>query len=274
MDKTYKVALVMSGGGIKGMAHLGVLQLMQELDIKVDVVAGTSAGALVGALYASGYTPKEIVGIAECIYAEFKSRPYKYTQFINKDGLIKSELIAGLLSKYIDEEKVYSGDSELVMFSTELTEGSLASFSTFSKVSNIGVARSAVASAAYPFVFSPIKEGSQVFSDGGMLAHFPADIIKNEADFVIGSYVSPISKVSNEELSSATSVAIRALSLTSLMSETQNFEHCDIMINPMELSNFHTFSISKDSAKKIFDIGYREALKHKEEFLKLKESHL
>ncbi|PSV01035.1 patatin-like phospholipase family protein [Photobacterium kishitanii] len=266
MKHKLKTALVLSGGGIKGMAHIGVLQFLNEIGVNVNLIAGTSAGALIGALYAAGYTPMEIVSIADEIYSEFKARPYRYTQFIHKDGLLKSELLAEILSRYIPDDKIKFSNIELLMFSTELKKGELA---IFSNENNIGIARSAIASAAFPFVFAPIKDNGSTYSDGGMLAHFPTDIIRNEVDFVIGSYVSPVSVLDDKDLSTATSVAIRAVSLTSIALEAKNFKHCDILINPSVLSKYHTFSISKDTAREIYEIGYNEAKKQKDNFIRL-----
>ena len=264
----HSIGLTLSGGGMKGMAHLGVLKYLEEIDLKVDLIAGTSAGALAGSLYATGYSPEEILNIGEEIYKEVSRKPLKYSQFIHKQGLLKTELIAELFAKHLGDDKFEKLKTDLMVFSTNMNSGEQVIFT--SGIRSIEVSKAVWASAAYPFVFSPVKIGDSLCSDGGILNHFPAELCKSECRYVIGSYVSPLSAMSDDDLDNATSIALRAMSLQGLVHEQENFAHCDVLLNPEGLTEYTTFEISFSKAKVIFELGYNEAKKHHNQLLKLK----
>lgn len=265
----YNLGLVLSGGGIKGMAHLGVLKYLDEINVKVEVIAGTSAGALVGSLYAAGNTPDEIVSIANDIYESVRKNPLKYSLVFGRGGLIDTEKVATLLEKHLAQRSLNGSSIDILSFSTELKSGTLRVDSDVSCVKTH--AQNVMASAAYPFVFSPIKTSNGVYSDGGILAHFPAEIAKSECHYLIGSYVSPLNEVTEDELQSATSIAIRSISLSAIALERENFQFCDVLIHPDKLKDYSTFELSKSKAMEIFNIGYEEAKKHHSKIMAISE---
>ena len=154
---TKKIGLVLSGGGVKGIAHIGVIKALSERGIYADVISGVSAGALVGSLYASGLTPAEMLLF-------FKETPLlKYNLLtMNKPGLFDTDKYVYFLKEYLPQHTFEALERKLVVVATNLEKG-VAEF--FNKGSLL---KPVVASAALPPVFSPVLIQGQLYADGGI----------------------------------------------------------------------------------------------------------
>ena len=224
-----KVGLVMSGGGARGLAHIGVIKALEENNIPIDYVAGTSMGAIIASLYAMGYTPEEM----EATIASEKFKRW-YSGKMSKDDIFyfrRNEERPDILNLRIDTR-----DSiRLVMpvlnlidptqmnlgFLEMYTAANAACKSNFDSLlvpfrcvasdvynkkqiiySDGDLSDAVRASMTFPFVFKPIKKDSVLVYDGGIYNNFPADVMKNDfnPDIIIGSVVSknpPIPKESD-----------------------------------------------------------------------------
>ena len=120
-----KLGLALSGGGIKGMAHLGVLQYLTELGIRPSVIAGTSAGALAGAFYAAGFEPKEILEIGKT------EKFFNYSNLLKRQGvgLFSSDVFGNIIKKYIPKDTLEALEIPLLITATDLTNARLKIFS-------------------------------------------------------------------------------------------------------------------------------------------------
>ena len=218
------VAVVLSGGGAKGIAHIGVLQALEENGIPVDYIAGTSIGAIVGGLYAAGYSPAEMMDIVrsdEFIAAArgriddkyglhyMQSQPDPAWLRINVarehnfdlQGVIQSNIPANIVSPFLMDflfmeylgpaaaAANYSFDNLLVPFrciaaNIEDNRGEVMRYGS--------LADAVRASMTFPFYFKPITIDGRLMMDGGMFNNFPADVVHMEfvPDIVIGSVVS------------------------------------------------------------------------------------
>jgi len=213
--KSQSVALVLSGGGAKGFAHIGVLKALEENDIPIDYIVGNSMGALIGALYASGFSPEEIedILINPDLY-NFK-RGYtknKYYYFQNyesdaswitipfawgKQGLKAripfsmyniQDLDYLLMELFASSIAVadYNFDSLFVPFrcvATDIDSNELL------VLKSGDLAKAVRASVTFPFYIRPIKINNKLLFDGGMLDNFPVGVAVKEfnPDFIIGS---------------------------------------------------------------------------------------
>lgn len=220
--RPFSVGLVLSGGGAKGVAHIGVIQALEENEIPVDYIAGTSIGAVVGSLYAVGMTPQQMLAL-------LKSRDFEMWQ----SGVVSEEWLASYRDDYpqckafriklalsdslkfptrllprhslIDPAPMKFGMFELYALHTLHCHQSFDSlFVPFRAVASDVCNKSPVvlrkgdlgsavqASMSFPFVFQPTEVGGALFYDGGIYNNFPLDIICQEfqPDFVIGSVVS------------------------------------------------------------------------------------
>lgn len=143
---------------------------------------------------------------------------------------------------------------------TDLVKGKLKVFSDETKLSD-----AILASSAFPGMFSPHKIKEKLYGDGGILNHFPSDLLQGRCDVIIGIYVSPIQNIEAKDLNSIRSVSSRAFDLLSAHGNYQKFSFCDWVIEPKELANYSTFETNKTKMKTIFEIGYNEAKKSFEE---------
>lgn len=242
-----KIGLVLSGGGIRGAAHIGVIKAAEELGIHPEFIAGTSAGAVVGALYSHGYNYKEMLDFFRQIqFFDFK----KFAR--NKPGFIDSEKYYELFIEYFPEDNFSSLKKQLIITATDILDGTLRTFN------NGELIKPLLASASYPGVFSPIKIDNSYYIDGGALNNFPIEFLKDDCDVIIGVYVNPFKKIKITDLKHFHNVMERAFKLKSLKEDLIKFKQCDLIICPEALSNYGTFD--KKYIDEIFNIGYEDAL--------------
>lgn len=222
--KAQKVGLVLSGGGAKGLAHIGTLKALEENNIPIDYITGTSMGGIVGAMYSAGYSPSQIEKIAlSSDFQDWVSGKYKsdYSFYFQKNNINSSILTAKLSadtslrlsfrSNLVNDIplnfallELFSQASAIAkdnfdhlfvpyrcMVSDVLSQKSIA-------VSKGSLAEAVRATMTVPLVYRPIKLDDKFVFDGGLYNNFPADIMRKEfkPDFIIGANVS--SKTFNE----------------------------------------------------------------------------
>lgn len=259
MNKTPTIfGLALSGGGHKGIAHAGVLQFLNEQNIYPEIISGTSAGSIVGGLYANGKTPKEIL-------AFFKSVSlFSWTHLsFKKAGFLDADQFSCYLEKIFGNKTIKELDIELYISATEIERGKLKIFHKNTKIT-----QAILASSAFPGVFSPVVINNKVYSDGGILNNYPVNTIQGRCDFLIGSNVNPVLMYSQTKFTSIKSVALRAFEIMMRQNTFPQNELCDWHIQPEALANYSTFETSKKRMDEIFEIGYEEA---KNNFEKIKD---
>lgn len=244
--------LVLSGGGIRGVAHIGVIKALEEHNIFPTHISGTSAGAIVGALYAGGHGWPEILNF-------FKVIPIFHTNRYarKKPGFIDTEKFYDEFKKYFPEDNFEALSKPLFITATNIIKGELKIFHEGELI------RPVLASATFPGVFSPIDIDGSFYIDGGVFNNFPVEPLKIYCDEIIGSYVNPLKIIKVEDLKHSYNVADRAYKMKSASDSLSKFADCDVIISPEELSTFRTFDMG--AIDTIFDIGYSSAKKVLEE---------
>ncbi len=213
-----KVGVVLSGGGANGLAHIGVLEALEEGNVPIDYITGTSAGAYIAALYACGYTPKEIktIVLSEKFQLMTKGELDENGRFLlkektpnasminfnfSKDNLIKSALPTSFISSELLDYEMFVSmathsasnqnnfDSLFIPFRCVASDIENKKSFIF-KSGNLNEA--VRASMTYPFYLSPISVDGVLLFDGGLYNNFPADVLYEEfeVDYIIGSNVS------------------------------------------------------------------------------------
>lgn len=251
--KPVKVGLALSGGGAKGFAHIGVLKVLDEADIPIDVVAGTSMGSIVGGLYAIGYTPERLekIALSKNWNNIFSNRPARqYQSILQKayeeqnlltfpfsDGsvqlprsIIKGQSIAMLLYRLTQP---YHGANDFTKLpipfaaiATNLATGEGVRL-------DHGFLPDAIrASIAIPSIFEPVKIDTVSYIDGGIARNIPASDVRGlGADIVIASDVSsPLSPV--DSLNSFISVMSQSVGFQIDASKEQQRKLTDVIIRP------------------------------------------
>lgn len=248
-----KVGLALSGGGAKGLAHIGVLKVLEEAGIKVDYIAGTSMGSIVGGLYAIGYTPEQLKKITnemdweevlsditprKSISIDEKDKEYKYiTKLPFKGfsvGLPAGVIVGQQLSMKLSEltwrvHHIKNFDDFQIPFrcvATDIVNGKSVEF----KEGNLADALRA--SMSIPSAFAPMEIDGELYVDGGVLKNFPVSTLKDMgADIIIGVNVAE-GLVPKEELNSLISVTMQAVSIQEAPELKKAKEECDYLIEP------------------------------------------
>ncbi len=241
------LGIVLSGGGARGFAHAGVLKALRENGIEPDFVAGSSSGALVGALYAAGYDADEML--------EFfvRNNPFKLSNLaIGKAGWIDTKKVEADFLAHFPEDRFESLNKKLFVTATDIVNGEPAIFDSGPLISAI------LASCSVPVVFTPTEIGGRWYSDGGITNNFPVETLTGLCDRILGVYASPIRSVRKADLNSSVSVWQRAMELGMYTAAKAKFDLCGLVICPEALSSYGLFDARHTRA--IFDVGYRAAL--------------
>ncbi|WP_413999533.1 patatin-like phospholipase family protein [Flavobacterium sp. W1B] len=247
--KTKSIGLALSGGGTKGLAHAGAIKFLEEKNIRPSRIAGTSAGSIVGAMYAWGKSPEEILEFFKSVYLFH----WKHITF-KKAGLIDSSSFIDYFHAIFQDAVIGDLKIPTQITATDMIRGKLKIFESETKIID-----ALISSSAFPGIISPFEIKGNHYSDGGILNHFPTDILQGRCDTIIGIYVSPIQKIEAKDLNSIRSVTNRAFDILSENSNSQKFNFCDWIIEPKELSVFSTFETNKLKMDSIFNLGYQAA---------------
>jgi NTE family protein len=250
-----KNAIVLSGGGARGFAHLGVLQAFEDYNIAISAVSGTSAGALVGALYANGLKPKQIYDLI---------LEKKLTQNLSfswsKMGLFSFAKVEKLLLQYIPHNSFEGLQMPLYVCATNLQQGQERIFSTGELIGPV------LASCAIPGIFSPVKIEGKAYIDGGVINNLPLEPLDKSKYKIIGVNILPVER--NMPVGSAKDILLKCL-LISIGEKSALKEHLfDVLIKPRRISSFSGFNLK--AAKELYDLGYKSAIDslEKADFLK------
>lgn len=249
------LGIVLSGGGVRGVAHIGLLQALSENNIHPQVISGTSAGALVGALYAAGYEAKDMLTF-------FKTTPLFGFSFYatTKPGLLDSEKYRQFFEQYFPEDNFSALYKRLFIGATDIAHARGVLFEKDELI------RPLLASAALPPLFTPVEINNTLYVDGGIMDNFPVEPLTYECNRIIGSYVNPVSKLSKKYFTNSAKVFRRAADLRLYADSQFKFSQCEYVFEPQELSKFGLLDTKQIDA--IFNIGYETACRDMESILK------
>lgn len=239
------IGVVLSGGGIRGVAHLGALKALSDAGVKFCRITGTSAGALVGALFAEGHDPYEIFQVF------LKTKLLRFMRpALRAGGLLSLEHTTTLFKEYIPHNSFEGLKIPLTVTTTNFSTGKLAYFSSGPLIPALQ------ATSAMPGVFKPVIINDEMYVDGGVLNNFPVEPLLEDCDFIIGSscnHVPYVSRITNirRMIQRATLLAI-----TADMRDKRGF--CDVLIEPESMGATHIFDIGK--AEELYWLAHEETL--------------
>ncbi|MBO0592713.1 patatin-like phospholipase family protein [Cellulophaga sp. E16_2] len=239
--------LVLSGGGVRGIAHIGVIKALEEHHIYPSYIAGTSAGAIVGGLYAGGCSWQQILEFFNATQL-FSLSNYA----MNKPGFLDTEKFYNQFKKYLPVDDYKALKIPLVVTATNLLDGTLKVFDTGSLIKTL------LASAAVPGVFAPVEIDGGYYADGGILNNFPVDLIKHKCDQIVGVYVNPFQKIEKDSLKHVYNIMERSYHIMLANETSKKFKDCDVLIRPNRMKEFSTFSMKNNDT--IFNLGYESAI--------------
>lgn len=244
--KKENIGYALGGGGARGFAHLGALKALEERNLKPDIVAGTSAGALAGVLYADGFTPDEICEM-------FKDTKFK--QFIEltfpTSGLFRPTGLHNFLKRNL---RAKTFEQLQIPFIAVATDWEKAMTVNFSEGDNLIDA--VVASCSVPLIFSPVKIDSQYYVDGGIFKNLPASTIRERCNILFGVNVTMMTPPENKH--NLKYYAERTFNMMSISNTLPDKKLCDVLIEVEDIEKYWMFDLSHIDS--IFEAGYNSAV--------------
>ncbi len=250
------LGITLSGGGTRGLAHIGVLHALEELKVKIDVLAGVSSGAIIGILYAAGYSPERILDLI-IKYPKMSIFQPSWTKSL---GFFELKALEKFIKIYIPENDFSALKIPVTIAATDLEKGEEVYFSEGE------IAKPLIASCCVPILFNPIKYQNKLLVDGGLLNGLITKPLEN-CDKKIGVHVNPYDK--NHALRNTKDIFERCFTLALHNQSRKNLALCDLMIEPIELAKHAAFRW--DKVRLIYEIGYYATMEKKDEILKLIE---
>lgn len=245
MEKRHKLGIVLSGGGARGFAHIGVLRALNENGIYPDAISAVSAGSIVGVLYADGYSPTEIYEIFSRLDI------YKILKFYRPAfGMLRADGLQKTLQQYLRAKSFEELTIPLCVCATNFSKAHVDYFKEGPMIHAV------MASCAIPMLLKPMLLNNDFYVDGGLMNNLPVEPLENNCDSIIGVNVNPVSEAKG--FSSFRNYADRVMHLAVRANIQTNIQKCDVYIEPPGLMDFHLFKVS--SAQTIYETGYRHTL--------------
>ena len=263
-----KVGLVLSGGGAKGLAHIGVLKVIDSLGVKVDYVAGTSMGSIIGALYASGYSGKQLDSIFQKVDFDHiinDDLPRSSTAFSERDNMEKyavklpfNDFKIKLPSALSRGQNTYGLLLKLLIHVNQVEDFNELPIPFFCIATNIengkqvvldkgNLTQSIMASGALPSLFQPVTINNEILIDGGVVNNYPIDELRAKGmDIIIGVDVQD-GLAPREELTSAPEVLIQINNFRTINDMKSKVKKTDIYIKP-NIKDFNVVSFNQGNA--------------------------
>ncbi len=255
------VGLALSGGALRGFAHIGVLKFIEEQNIKVDAIAGTSAGSIIGAYYAAGISPGEMEDLALNLTRSDFFRNIPRTR-LPRRGLINTEFIARILERDLGRPDFSDLYITLDVVAVDIIENCLVCMNQGDVISAV------TASCAIPGIFSPVKRNGRTLVDGGVLQSVPTSILQQKK-------VRPIIAVDltqhsplQKEPRNIIEMFYKSTYLMTRDREEKNARQADYWITP-DLGDIGSWDLKK--TKEAIELGYQAAREDLQDF-KMKKS--
>ena len=289
-----RVAVVLSGGGAKGMAHIGALKVIEKAGIPIDIITGTSMGALIGGLYSVGYDASQLDSMvrvqewnfllsdrADVSRQSIESRQQQSTYILSRDinigrkastsgggyivGKNLSSLFAKLTAGYRDSMSFDRLPIPFACVATNIIDNTEYDFHS-------GVLYEAMrTSMSIPGVFAPIRKGNMLLVDGGLRNNFPVDIARQMgADVVIGVTVQGPAKTA-EDIKDGMAVLGQIVDVNCKNKYQENMEQTDVLIRA-NTRGYSAASFNPAAIDTLIRRGEEEGMKHWDELLDLKRT--
>ncbi len=248
------VGIALSGGGARGIGHLGVLKALDEIGVKISGFSGTSAGAIVGAFYSAGYAPEEILRIAK------ETTLFGYKNFlIGKAGFFDMKTFREAFNKSIQYTQIEALPIPLTVVATDIVKGEIRYFTKGD------LSMALMASSCVPLVFQPIEHEGTIFLDGGILNNFPVEPLLGHYEVIVGVNVNAISR--DIKKIQMKDMLDRSFHLALNKEIGEKHKYCDILIEPTEMSRFGMFDM--EIIQEVYDFAYQHTIGQREEIEKV-----
>ncbi len=244
--KSYSIGLVLSGGGVKGMAHLGLLRAMEEHGIEADIISGASVGAIIGALYADRSSIDEILTF-------FEETPLFRFSYLSaaKPGLLDTNKYEDSLRRLFPGDRFEGLAKPLYVITTNMESGQWEVHDKGPLISTL------LASTSMPPLFSPVEINGCLHADGGVMNNFPIDPLLDQELFILGSNVVPLDPAPPADLRTSMSLLNRAQALTWHSGIQPRLQLCDFLWEPAGINEIQFLDFSR--VREAYELGYEKA---------------
>ncbi len=247
MEDRKTIGFSLSGGGARASAHIGILRALREHGIEADYVAGTSGGAIAGALYAGGLSIDKMLDFAT------KGNLLKlYKPGIPIKGLTSLDYLKELMGGYIKARTFKELHIPLSIAAANLLTGEKEFFETGDLLQAV------MASCAIPLIFKPVEINGQLYADGGIFDNMPVSFLQDKCDIIIGFNVMPNTGIENKDLDNILSIGMRVFDMAASNASRINFSACDVLIEPRGVLEYNIFNFRH--AKELASLGYTAGL--------------
>ncbi len=244
--KPYKFGIALSGGGARGIVHIGVLEALHKYGIRPGIISGASMGALVGVFYAAGIEPLQIL---ELVKSNKMVKMFKWQ--LPSGGLVDIKKVLSILETSIETDDFSSLKKPFHCAVVNLNSG-------HSEIKSEGkLFQWVLASASIPILFEPQVIDGNTYVDGGLLDNLPVDCIRDQCQILIGVHVNH--NGFEENVSGIKAVAERTFRLVMGQNVKNSLAKCDFVIDPPDTRKFNTFDFKKTD--ELFRIGFEETEK-------------
>ncbi|HRG69358.1 MAG: patatin-like phospholipase family protein [Saprospiraceae bacterium] len=241
-----RIGLCLSGGGARGIYHIGVLQFIKEAGIDLSIISGCSAGALIGVLYSGGVSPEKLLNLS------IKTKWFNFLRpALPNKGLMDLNYLEQLLNQNLSAEAFEDLKIPVKIIATNLISGKLRIFETGSVIKPV------LASCSVPLLFKPVEIDTELFLDGGILMNLPASIIRDDCDILVGVSLMPVQAIKLDEINSSFKLLTRVLELSVQNNSKLQMGFCDILIESAQISNYSKFDLN--TAEDLYKLGYQAA---------------
>ena len=248
-----KINLVLSGGGARGIAHLGIIKALLEYGIEINQIAGVSMGSIMGAFIADGYSPDDALKII-C-----EQRLFSLFSPIFRRGLFSMNGLEKGLNKYIKHKTLDTLNIPLTIYATCVQNGQLVAFDKGDIVKPI------IASSSIPGLFEPMLIDGKQYIDGGVLNNLPVESFIDLLEPLVAVHVNP--PYISHNLNSTMKVMSRVAELIAYKTIEKRKFKASVLIEPPRLKMFAIHDLKR--AKEIFQVGYEYTKSIEEEILTL-----
>ena len=245
--RPHKVGLVLSGGGLRGIGHLGAIKALEEHGYRPTIISGCSMGAIIGAFYAAGYTVEGMLRIIG------ENNLFPTTSFrLRTSGFVDNHFLSRLIQKHIPENTFESLKIPLHVSATNFMSGKTEYFHSGT------LDEALLASSSVPLMFPAVQRDKSVYYDGGILDNLPVKPLLGQCKFLIGVHVNALDHVTADKLTPA-KVFDRVAHLAMGQSVALNAEKCDLFLEPPDMLKFSMFG--KKDLGNIYEHVYAYASK-------------
>lgn len=249
-SKKKRIGIALSGGGALGFAHIGVLKSLENHGIFPEVISGSSMGAIVGALYASGLSPDEMIQLIK------DDKLYKITNLMSfhpwslKAGFSDHRMLKELIKEIITHNSFEKLEKEMHVCVSNMSLGEAEMHSEGNEL-DFWIA----ASASIPGIFEAMEHHGNIYVDGGLLNNLPVQILENKVEYIIAVDVLPYELP--EKLKTPRDILMASVRVMQKQNSKEGKEIADFLIEPQAVKKHHEFSF--DQYEDIYSSGIEAA---------------